>query len=280
MVKFSVIALLLGSLYFPLFPDLWHVWSQDPNYGHGAFVPILSCFILWRKRKELFAQEPVPFGPGLTVFLLGILLYLIGLAGNEAYTTRSSMIVVALGITLTLWGRGRTKTVLFPVLFLLLMIPLPYVIFYAIASPMKLFATKGAVFAMDLFRMSVYHEGNIIHLPNASLEVENACSGLRSLMALFTFGLVFAYVAQKSVLLRGVLIGAIFPIAIVSNIIRIIATSLLAYYKGPETATSFLHDTSGVVVYTVATVLLISVNELIRMLHRGQPPAMPKAFCL
>jgi exosortase len=129
---------------------------------------------------------------------------------------------------------------------------------------MKLLATKWSAIFIDLLQISVRPEGNILHLANTSLEVANACSGLRSLMALFTFGLIFAYVSQKTFLLRGVLVASIFPIAIISNIVRIIVTAVLAHYKGPEAAHGFLHDTSGIVVYTVATILIFGVNEVVR----------------
>jgi exosortase len=264
-----IIGVLLGVLYAPLFPELWEVWDQDPNYGHGLFVPLLACYLIWRQRKEIQGTEKFPYGPGLIIVLLGVLQYLVGVVGNELFTMRSSMVVVILGVLLTLWGKKRTKVLLFPVFYLLLMIPIPYIIFNAIAFPMKLFATKWAVFFIGFLRISVYSEGNIIHLHNTTLEVVNACSGLRSLMALFTFGLVFAYVAQRRFLHRGILVAAIFPIAIASNITRIIITALLAHYKGPETAHSFLHDTSGIVVYTVATILLFGTNEILRKTDRS-----------
>jgi exosortase len=267
-----VIGVLLVILYAPLFPGLWADWDRDPNYGHGLFVPFLACYLIWRQRKEIESTEKSPYGPGLIIVLLGVLQYLVGVVGNELFTMRSSMVVVILGVLLTLWGKKGTKVLLFPVLYLLLMIPIPYIIYYAIAFPMKLFATKWAAYVVNLFRFSIYHEGNIIHLPNATLEVANACSGLRSLMALFTFGLVFSYVAQKSLLLRGILIAAIFPIAIISNIIRIIITVFLAHYKGSEAASGFLHDTSGIVVYTVATILIFAVNEILRMTKRYTGP--------
>lgn len=276
--QLSLLCLGLLVLYAPVFPELWRDWNQDPNYGYGIFVPFISAFLVWRKRKEISQIPPTPYGPGLLVVLFGFLIYLIGIAGNELFSTRVSFIVVLFGILVTIWGKQGTKTVLFPLFYLLLMIPLPYILYYAIASPMKLFATKWAVYAVDMLQITVHHEGNIIYLPNTTLEVANACSGLRSLMALFTFGLVFAYTAQKTLFFRGILIIAIFPIAIVSNIIRIIVTSLLAYYKGAETAHSFLHETSGIVVYSIATILLISLHEMIRMVHRKKLQTGPKAL--
>ena len=270
-IQLLIIAVLIGILYAPVFPTLWEDWNQDPNYGHGVFVPFLTAFLVWWKRDTIQEIKPEPYGPGLFVVLLGIILCLIGMAGNERFTMRASMIVVIFGVFMSLLGMRGAKVLSFPVFYLLLMIPLPYIIYYAVASPVKLFATKWAVFFVDLLRISVHNEGNIIYLSNTTLEVADACSGLRSLMSLFTFGLVFAYTAQRTFLCRSVLVTAIIPIAIISNIIRIIITAMLAYYKGPETAHGFLHDTSGMVVYTVATVLIFGVNEILRKLNR-QPP--------
>jgi exosortase len=267
-IQILIVAALIGILYAPVFPSLWKAWNQDPNYGHGVFVPFLTAFLFWWKRNAIKEIKPNPYGPGLFVVFLGIMLYLIGIVGNELFTMRASMIVVIFGVLMSLLGLRGAKFLSFPVFYLLLMIPLPYIIYYAVASPMKLFATKWAVFFVDLLRISVHNEGNIIYLSNTTLEVADACSGLRSLMSLFTFGLVFAYVAQQTFLYRSVLVTAIIPIAIISNIIRIIITAMLSYYKGPETAHGFLHDTSGIVVYTVATVLTFGVNEVLRKINK------------
>jgi exosortase len=262
--RLLVLVVLLSLIYASTFRDLWLVWNRDPNYGHGVFVPFLAFFILWWRKDQILKIEPKPHAAGLAVFLFGLCLYLIGIAGNEDFTTRTSFIVVLLGILLTLWGKEGTKAVSFPLFYLVLMIPLPYIVYYAVASPMKLFATKWAVYVIDLLHITIHHEGNIIYLPNTTLEVANACSGLRSLMSLFTFGVAFAYLVQKTLLFRVLLAVSIFPIAILSNILRIIVTVLLAVYKGPATAHGFLHGTSGVIVYTTATFLIFGVNEFLR----------------
>jgi len=269
-IQLFILLLLTGLLYAPLFPELWRDWDQDPNYSYGIFVPILAGFLLWHNRKEIRAIDPVPWGPGLLVVLFGLFLYLLGTVANELFTMRFSMVVVLLGILLTVLGKEGTQPLLFPVLYLLCMIPLPYIVYYALAFPMKLFATRWSVIILDLLRVSVYREGNIIHLPNTTLEVANACSGLRSLMSLFTFGLAFAYLVQKRPLFRGTLVLAVLPIAVLSNIFRIVLTALLAVYKDPETAHGFLHETSGIVVYTVATLLLFAVNEALQRIRLGR----------
>ena len=278
---YLVLALLLvGVLYSPQFPALWETWEADPNYGHGMLVPILAVFLVFLKRKEISRIEPDPSSLGLFVILLGVLQFLLGTVANELFTTRSSLILVILGVLLTLWGKRGARTLLLPVLYLIFMIPLPYIVYNALAFPMKLFATQWSVFFLDLLRISAYREGNIIHLPNTTLEVVNACSGLRSLMSLITFGVVFAYVAQKRNLARAVLVAAILPIAIVANIVRIIVTALLAIHKGPETADGFLHDASGAVVYTVATLMVFGVNELLRLFRRDRPEPSPDRLAL
>ncbi len=264
LLSWGVLVVLLGMLYASTLPGLWRVWQEDANYGHCLAVPFLAAFILWRQREKLREAEPTPYGPGFLVLGLGLGQYLLGIAGNEDFTVRSSLIVVLLGISLTLWGKRRTKPLLFPVLYLLMMIPIPYILYYEIANPLQLLATKWSVYFVDLLRLSAYREGNIIYLPNTTLEVEYACSGLRSLMALITFGLLFAYFAQPTKLTRMVLVASIFPIAIISNLFRIVVTVVLAYYKGPELAKGFLHEASGIVVYTVASLLILGVNDILR----------------
>jgi len=266
-------------LYAPVFSELWRDWNHDPNYGYGIFVPFISAFLVWRNRKEILQIRPAPYGPGFLLVLFGFSIYLLGTAGNELFTTRVSFIFVLLGILLTMWGKRGTEKIVFPILYLLLMIPLPYILYYAIASPMKLFATKWAVYIVDLLQVTVHHEGNIIYLPNTTLEVANACSGLRSLTSLLTFGIVFAYLVQQRFFSRSILFAAIFPIAMISNILRLVVTVLLAVYRGPEAAHGFLHETSGIVVYTTATILIFGVNEILRRLHRktAPPPMMKKS---
>ncbi len=275
-LQLGLLSLGLLILYAPVFPELWRDWNQDPNYGYGIFVPFISAFCVWHKRKEIAQIRPVPYGPGLLIVLFGLSIYLIGIAGNELFSTRVSFIVVLLGILMTIWGKRGAKTVSFPLCYLFLMIQLPYILYYAIASPMKLFATKWAVYAVDMLHITVHHQGNIIYLPNTTLEVANACSGLRSLTSLLTFGIAFAYIAQQRFLPRAFLVAAIFPIAVISNILRIVVTALLAVYRGPEAAQGFLHETSGIVVYTTATILIFGTNEVLRSIRRwtAQPQSM------
>ncbi|MGM0646586.1 MAG: exosortase [Thermodesulfobacteriota bacterium] len=258
-----VLGLALGGLYFPVLARLLHDWDIDPNYSHGYFVPFIAGFMVWT-RKEALRLTPVrPCPWGMALVALGLLQLFIAWVGSEYFLQGVSLIVVLAGTILTLWGWPRTALVILPLGYLIFMIPLPAIIWNTIAFPLALFASKSAVSILDGVGFSVLREGNVITLPNITLQVVEACSGLRSLVTLLALSALVAFVSSLRVWSKWVLFIAAVPVALACNVLRLVATAVLAQNFGPEMAHGFMHDFSGFVVFGLGLGLLLATAWLL-----------------
>ncbi len=263
-VWISIFAVLLLVLYGPILKALVLDWWRDPNYGHGFLVPVFSAFVLWRKRERLARLILRPSNFGIIVMLGAVGLLLVGSLGAELFTTRFSFLVMIGGIVLFLAGWGMLRAILFPLGFLVLMIPIPVLIYNQITFPLQLLASRFATFWLQLINVPVLREGNLIILPNYTLEVVDACSGIRSLMTLITLAIAYGYLVEDNRWLRWALVLLMIPIAIVSNSIRILGAGILTYHYGPRMAEGFFHEFSGWVIFVAALFLMFACHWLLR----------------
>ena len=260
----GIFSVLLLVLYGPILKALVLDWWRDPNYSHGFLVPVFSGYVLWKERSRL-ARLPIrPSNFGLLVMLGAIGLLLIGSLGAELFSTRVSLIFLVSGIVIFLAGWKMLRAVSFPLGFLILMIPIPVLIYNQITFPLQLLASRFATFWLQSVNVPVLREGNLIILPNYTLEVVDACSGIRSLMTLITLAVAYGYLMNDRRWVRWVLALLMIPIAIVSNAIRIMGAGLLTYHFGHEMAEGFFHEFSGWVIFVAALVLMFVCHWLLR----------------
>lgn len=269
-VWIGIFAALLLVLYGPILKALVLDWWRDPNYGHGFLVPVFSAFVLWRERERLGRVVPKPSNFGIVVMLGAVGLLLVGSLGAELFTSRFSFLVMIGGIVLFLAGWKMLRAVLFPLGFLVLMIPIPVLIYNQITFPLQLLASRFATFWLQLMNVPVLREGNLINLPNYTLEVVDACSGIRSLMTLITLAIAYGYLVEDKRWLRWVLVLLMIPIAIVSNSIRILGAGFLTYHYGPSMAEGFFHEFSGWVIFVAALLLMFGCHWLLRKIPGAQ----------
>lgn len=264
----GALLLSLGILYGAIVPPMIRDWATDENYSHGFLIPVISAYILWTKRGELAAAARVGSGSALGLLLcLGALAtFVVGRAGAEFFLQRSSLVLLLLGLALWFWGWPVFRIALGPLAFLFFMVPLPYLIYDAIAFPLKLFAAKVATESLFYLGVPVFREGNIIHLASQTLEVADACSGIRSLVSLVALGVVYAYFTEPVLWKRVAIVVSTIPIAIASNVFRVAGTGLLAHHVGAEAAEGFFHTFSGWLVFVVAFVLLFAVGGALKLL--------------
>jgi exosortase len=191
----------------------------------------------------------------------------------ELFLTRISIVGLVAGTVLFVLGWDHLKVAAFPILFLLLMIPLPAIIFNQIAFPLQLLASRFGEWALQLAHVPVLREGNVMALPNTQLEVAEACSGIRSLISLLTLGIVYGYFMHPSGWVRTTLALATIPVAILANGFRVAGTGIAAYYYGPEAAQGFFHTFSGWLVFLAAFAMLFVAHRLIAVFVPAQPKA-------
>lgn len=256
-------------LYAPVLSHLVGQWSHDPNYSHGFFVPAFSLYLLWQDRARLNSLPPQPSWAGLLILALAIAVLMAGVLGAELFLSRSSFLIAIGGLVVLLYGWNHLRATMFPWLFLLLMIPIPTIVFNQITFPLQLLASKAAAVTLPLFGVPVLREGNVIQLPAMALEVAEACSGIRSLMSLATLAVIYGYLLEPRKLVRVALALASVPIAVVANSLRIVGTGLLVQYWDPEKAEGFFHAFSGWLIFVVSLGLLF-------LLHRGLQTVWPK----
>ena len=260
----AILVPLLIAVYAGILPSLVVDWGEDPNYSHGFLVPLISGWFVWQRRLELKAAAIRPANAGLAVIFGSLALLVVGTAGTEYFTMRSSLVFLLAGIVLYLFGWAVLKVLALPIGFLLFMVPLPYIVYDAAAFPLKLFISKVSVFVLKAMGVIVWREGNIIMFPETVLEVADACSGLRSLMSLAALAVALAFLSQKTVVKRTLLILSALPIAIFTNMLRVIVTGFLAQYYGAAAAEGFFHEFAGMAVFVLAMVLLFSIGAVMR----------------
>lgn len=259
-IQWGLLFLALGVLYFALLREMAGDWAIDPNYSHGYLVPFIAAYFLWQRREKLMEAESQPASTGLLVMGAGLGMFFLGDLAAEYFTMRFSFLVVLAGIVLVLAGWEIFRLVLFPLGYLIFMIPLPYTLYDSIAFPLKLFAAKAATAVLQIIWIPIHREGNILILENQTLEVADACSGIRSLVSLLALGVAMAAMFQRTTPRRIALVAAAVPIALFVNVLRIVVTGLLTHYVGPEAALGFFHEFEGMVVFAVALVMLFGTN--------------------
>jgi exosortase len=267
---FWVLAVLLVTtflaLFWPVLTDLVWTWSRDSNYSHGFLVLPVSAYLAWSRREELAATERRPSWVGLIVVCGSLVTLLIGTAGVEFFLMRTSVIGVVTGMVLFLAGWRWLRILAFPLAFTLLMIPIPPVVFFKIAFPLQLLSTRFGVAILELARIPVLREGNVIALAHTNLEVTEACSGIRSLISLFTLATLYGYFSSPYRISRiGIALMSI-PIAIVANGLRVAGTGIAAHYIGPSAATGFFHEFSGWTVFMTSFAMLVAVASVFKFL--------------
>ncbi|MBA3441649.1 MAG: exosortase [Pyrinomonadaceae bacterium] len=284
-----VFAGVLAFVYATSLTKLGSDWWNDPNYSHGLLIPFIIGYILWAEREHFasVAKQPSLLWGGLAITCALFALWA-GTAGAELYVQRMSLVLMLAGTVIYFWGFRILQLLFVPFLLLVLAIPIPTIIFNKVAFPLQLFASRCAVWAMRAFDIPVLREGNIIELmplgstQTKKLEVVEACSGIRSLMTLLTLAVVFAYFTypksgddlgnaprgSRWIPSHGfwrslIIVLAAFPVAILTNALRVSGTGVLSRYYGTEIADGFFHSFSGWVIYIVAFMLLFAIGWLL-----------------
>jgi exosortase len=256
-------------LYAQVLSRLVSDWATDDNYSHGFIILPFAIFFAWERRGRLARAGGAPSLAGLGVVACGLALLVVGQLGAELFLSRVSLLFVLAGTIVYLRGWAAFRVLAFPLGFLILMVPIPSIIFNRVAFPLQLLASKVGESALAALHIPVLREGNLIVLAHTTLEVAEACSGIRSLISLVTLGLIYGYFTDPRTGVRAVIALSTVPIAIVANGVRVAGTGIAAQYYGDVAAQGFLHTFSGWLMFLAAFVMLFAVTSL---LMRCIPP--------
>ena len=266
-----VAGLPLLALTAVVYRAVWAEWASDlwndPDYSHGLLVPFVSAWLIYRRREDLARLEPRPAFGGVLLLAAGLGMFAVGLLAAEFFITRASLVVVLAGLTAALLGYRHLRVLLLPLCFLLFAVPLPALVFNAVAFPLQILASKFAIATLHAAEVPALREGNVILLPQGALEVAEACSGLRSLVALFATSVLLAVLMLRHTLPRLLIVALSIPVAVWTNAMRVSGTGLLAYRYGTGVAEGFFHGFSGWILFLAALGMLALAAETMHRLE-------------
>jgi exosortase len=248
-------------------------WWDDPNYSHGFLVPFFSAYLIWMQRRRLKGMTTTGSTIGFLVMFLGVVMLLLGDIGAELFLSRSSLIVIVAGLILFHLGSSVLRQLAFPLAFLLFMVPLPAILFYAITFPLQRLAAENAAWMLELVGIPVLLDGNVLQLSHVTLGVTEACSGVRSLISLLALGVAWGYLTLDKSWAMAALTASAVPITILANAGRIVSTGLIGQWFGMTYAQGFYHTVSGWLIFVIAFVAMLGVHGLIKMfgmIQRGR----------
>ena len=260
--KVIAVLVLIALLYYRVLAGMAHDWWTQPAWSHGLLIPPLALYIAWIRRANTLAGPPVLDGRGLFLVIGACLCYMLGKLGAEFFLARMSFVGLVAGLIWTFWGSRRLRTLAFPLLLLATMVPLPVIVFNALAAPLQLFASACATNLVQVIGISVYRDGNIINLAHTSLGVAEACSGLNSLSALVVSSLLIGFLACIRFRTRMALALLSIPLAIFVNVIRVTGTAIIADFH-EEFALGFYHSFSGWLIFCVGFGALYGIASLL-----------------
>ena len=261
------LATIVGAIavFGPILTAMVNHWATSDDYSHGFLVAPLAIYFAWERRIKLRRARIESSWWGLVPLVLGALALMVGRLGVEQMAMREAFVLTVIGLVLLLLGREVFRILAFPLFFLFLMVPLPQSLVNVLSFPLQLIAADLAVDSLHLLNVPALREGNIIHLATARLFVAEACSGLRSLLALGTLGVVFAYFFRSRLSERVVIVLSTIPIAILVNAFRVGLTGILTHKFGEAAAEGVIHQTEGFFTFGLAFALLLVEAWLLQL---------------
>jgi exosortase len=271
----AVLFLLLILIYHHILAELVKQWWEDPNFSHGFLVPLFSAFIVWHERDSYRKILLKPSWFGLVIAAGALLELVLGVLGAEVFLSRTSLLFLLAGMIVYFLGWEMFRRAFFAWAVLFLMVPIPAIIYNEIALPLQFLASQLATALLQLLGVPVLREGNVIRLPSMSLEVVEACSGIRSLMSLATLAVIYGKLLEERWSNRIILVLAAIPIAVAANGLRVMGTGLLGQYWSPDKAEGFFHTFSGWMIFVLSLGLLYLIHRALHWRDRSRGEAAP-----
>ncbi len=230
----SVLAAAFALLYAPILAMLVRAWLDNGIYRHGFLVPFISGYLAWVKRDRLRALTPAPsFLAGAPLMILAAAMLLVGkFAAEIAILEELSLMPMITGLVLALLGWAHLKALALPIGYLFFMIPVLADGTDWVHWPFQLLAAHGGVWLLQSLGLAALVEGVYIVLPRITLEVAEACSGIRFMISVIAIGIPLAYLTQRTWPRRVALVAFGVLVGIFANSLRIAAIGVVAYYWG------------------------------------------------
>ncbi|HEX3746353.1 MAG TPA: exosortase/archaeosortase family protein [Bryobacteraceae bacterium] len=254
---------LVVILFLPVLSDLVKQWFNDENMGYAFFVPIVVAYIIWLDKDRIMQAPVKPCWPALFLVAWGFIQMLFGLLGAVSFFSRTAFIVTMAGVVWTIAGTAVIRTLLFPIVLSFFMVPIPLYVYQRMTLPLQSLASNFGAIGLSAIGIPVAQDGNVLTLPDGhSLDVVEACSGIRSLLSLTFLSMAYGRLFETRKWVRIVLLLATVPIAIFCNAARITLTGILTEYK-PEIAEGAYHAFEGWVIFMFELMCLLGFHKLL-----------------
>jgi exosortase len=260
-----LIVTLLSLLYSRTFLWLVSSWLNHPYYAHGFLVPLVSGFIVWKGRHQLEQNKQVP--ASILIITLWLSLHIVGLIFYFDFLSAVSFLVVLSGLSLYFWGIGGLKSLLFPICFLILMIPFPFL--DRVGNWMQSLSIQWSASIIGGMGIPATTTGAAICIGGTAFTIGIPCSGINTLISLLSIGILFCYFFRGHPYKKILLLMSIVPIAFLTNLFRIILILVMADYYGTEMAMRFFHNYSSIVLFGTASLCLVCFGWLLKFSFRG-----------
>jgi exosortase len=240
---------------------MWRIWLRSDYYGHGPLIPVIAGYLVYTRRRELAQAAETGHMWGVPFIAGGLLVQTAAMYQDVNFPQGFALIAVVFGLTVLLRGWDAARVVSFPIAFLAFMVPMGRILVNQLSLPLQLGSTKLAVLVPMLMGVPVEVRGTTIDIPEYTFEVAEACSGLKSSIAMSALAALFAYLIVAPPWKRVVVFVAGLPVALLANAGRITLTLMLAKSFGAEAAEGFFHSFSGVLVFVLGLTGLFLVSK-------------------
>lgn len=256
--------LLLAVLTWPVWRWLWGEWMANDYYSHGILIVPVALYLAWRRMRNSSGPlwtDRLPYG-GLAVLAASLGLYLYFLNDKAYFLAAFATIGLLVGLVWMFAGGATVRLLAFPLTYLLLMVPLPFI--ERVTYPLAIFTGVCSTAFVKFLGLEITVVGNAISLPNADLVIGAQCSGINSMIALTALNALVAYVVIGPMWGRMAIVFLAVPIAMLGNILRVANLLFVARSLGAEAAFRFYHDYSGIVFFALALLMLIPLTRVLR----------------
>jgi len=267
---------LVSLLYWRTLTQIAHICLNEDDYSHGVLLPFIGLYAVYLKRDELMralsaeqmaktlsSETGLRAGIQFGLLVVGLAIYLLGVASGILHLTWVSLFPVLIALVGLTSGRKVLSLLFFPIILQLMAKPLPDSVVLRLFWPLQVLAAKISSFVLELLGVPVYLVGNIIEIPQLRLMVEEACSGMRSVIALLTVSLIVGYLFNMRFLAKLILFGSSLAVAIFFNVLRVALTGILAHFYDPSAASGFFHEFSGMIVFIFGLAVVYWISSLL-----------------
>lgn len=264
-IKISIVLILWATIFYPVYPGLFEAWFEMSNSdnSYGILVPFISLYFIWTKKVRLEQTEFAASSLGLVILMTSLFIYLVSYAGGIVFLQRMMIVLSLNGLVLYLFGKEVYRILLFPLLFLFFMVPIPESVVELISFPLQTYATIISSKIIQWCGIPVFREGHMLYFTQTQLEVAEACSGIRSISALLMLSVIFMHQCDNYRTRKTIIILSSVVIAFTANILRVSGTGILAHFFGARVARGFLHEFSGMAVFVLGIVILFIEYKLL-----------------